>query len=57
MFIKPEGLEKREGEQPIKPSGQHRAWLGLLTSYTGEEILWNINDLGVIRIRQGTPRS
>ena len=32
MFLKPEDLEQSEGEQPIKPSGQHRAWLGLLTS-------------------------
>jgi nuclear pore complex protein Nup62 len=47
---------KREGEQPIKPSGQHRAWLGLLTSRTGEEAKWNSNDQGVARVLQGTPR-
>jgi hypothetical protein len=46
----------REGEQPIKPSGQHRAWLSLLTSQTGEEAQWNSNDQGVFRVRQGTPR-
>jgi hypothetical protein len=27
MFLKPEDLKKSEGEQPIKPSGQHRARL------------------------------
>jgi hypothetical protein len=38
-----------EDEQPVKPSGQHRAWLGLLTSWTGEEIQWNNTDLGIVR--------
>jgi hypothetical protein len=45
-----------EGRQPIKPGGQHRAWLSLLTSQTGEEIQWNKTDLGIIRVRCGIPR-
>jgi hypothetical protein len=45
-----------EDGQPVKPSGQHRAWLILLTSWTGEEIQWNNTDLGIARERYGTPR-
>jgi hypothetical protein len=52
MFLNPEDLE---GEQPITPSGQHRAWLGLSTSRTSEEIQWDSNDLGVVRVCYGTP--
>ena len=42
-----------EGEQPIKPSGQHRTWLGLLNSQTGEETQWNTNKLDIARILYG----
>ena len=45
-----------EGGQPIKPSGQHRAWLNLLTSRTSKEIQRIITDLGMVRVRYGTPR-
>ena len=27
-----------------------------MTSWTGEETQWNSNDVGVVRVRQGTPR-
>jgi hypothetical protein len=39
-----------------KPSGKHRAWLDLLTSWTGEETQWNSNDLRVARVLQGNSR-
>jgi hypothetical protein len=49
MFLKPEDIEN------VRVSSQHRAWLGLLTTYTGEETQWNSNDTGVVRVHQGTP--
>jgi hypothetical protein len=45
-----------EGGRPVKPGGQHRAWLCPLTSWTSEETQWTSNDLGVLRVRYGTPR-
>jgi hypothetical protein len=52
MFLKP---EESEGGQPIKPSGQYRAWINLLTSSIGEEIQRNSNHLGTVMFRYGTP--
>ena len=54
MFLRPEGPESEAG-QPFKPSGQHKAWLSLLISSSGEEMQWNRNYLSIVRVRYGTP--
>ena len=51
MILKPEDLEKVRVGSLLS---QHRAWLGPLTLLTSEEIQWNSNDLGIVRIRQET---
>jgi hypothetical protein len=55
IFLKPEDLENVRVISLL--SLVANTGLGLVsTSWTGEEIQWNSNDLGVARVFQGTPR-
>jgi hypothetical protein len=55
MFLKPEDLENVRASSLL--SLVAKTGFGLVSSsYTGEEIQRNSNDLGVVRVRQGTPR-
>jgi hypothetical protein len=55
MFLTPEDLENVRVSSLLSLVA-NRAWLDLLTSWTGVETQWKSNDLGVARVLQGNPR-
>jgi hypothetical protein len=55
MFLKPEDLENVRVSSLLSLAAN--SGLGLVsTSQTSEETQWNSNDLGVVRVREGTHR-
>jgi hypothetical protein len=55
MFLKSEVLKNMRVSSLLSLVA-NRAWYGLSASQTGDETQWNSNDLGVVRVHQGTPR-
>jgi hypothetical protein len=55
MFLKPEDLENVRVSSLLSLVANTGLGLVSLTSRTGEETQWNNTDLGIVRVRYGTP--